>query len=229
MPESWINALNKYSYPVRFSDYKRAGEFPGFFTLDVPGDRTSTTEFEDYFRAKSNECIEPYFEVVFWVLCGKSQRFERSVDRIVDHVLDRGIAPSQLRRAVDDFVETPTKRNLSAVRHLLGIKTQVLTVALTFPAFVDPQRYAMMDMKAARWVNDNYLVQSRNRSAVLTPFRLGNTSLRYNDFDDYLNWSHWCRDTAKILTDRTTMEWRARDVEMAVFTASREGLSLNPL
>ena len=229
MPRSWIAALNRYSYPVQLSHYKRAYEFPGFFTQDIAGDRASTIEFEDYFRAKSNHCIEPYFEVLYWVLCGQSRRFQRTVNRIVDHVLDERIPPAQLRSAIDDIVETPTRDTVSELRHLLGISAEVLTVALTFPAFVDPTRYPMVDTKAADWITANYLPHNRNSTVRLTPFRFGYTSLRYNDFDNYLNWVHWCRESAGILTDRTGMEWRARDVEMAVFAAARQGLSLNPL
>jgi len=229
MPQSWITALSRYKYPVSLLDYRRSGEFPGYFTRAIAGDRASTIEFEDYFRATSRHSVEPCFEVVFWVLCGQSKRFEGSVDRIADHVTKEGIQATKLRGAIDQFVHDATTDNLSSLRALLGIKTKVLTVALTFPTFVDPARYPMMDMKAADWITANHLAHSRNRTVRLTPFKFGYTSLHYNDFDNYLNWVAWCRDTAQILTDRTTMEWRARDVEMAVFAAARQGLSLNPL
>ncbi|GAJ05736.1 unnamed protein product, partial [marine sediment metagenome] len=39
------------------------------------------------------------------------------------------------------------------------------------------------------------------------------------DFDFYLHWVYWARHTAKKLSQQTEMKWRARDVEMAVFTA----------
>lgn len=229
MPRTWITALNRYSYPVGLSDYKRADEFPGFFTRAIAGDRASTIEFEDYFRATSRHSVEPYFEVVFWVPCGQSKRFEGSVDRIVDHVTKEGIQAEELRGAIDQFVHDPTRDNLSSLRALLGIKTKVLTVALTFPAFVDPARYPMLDKKAADWITANYLPHNRNRTVRLTPFSLGYTSLRYNDFDNYLHWVGWCGETAEILTGKTDMKWRARDVEMAVFAAARLNLPLNPL
>jgi hypothetical protein len=87
----------------------------------------------------------------------------------------------------------------------------------------------MMDMKAADWITANYVGHSRDRAAALTPFKANYTSLRDNDFDNYLNWVHWCRETAEILTSRTNLQWRARDVEMAVFAAARQDLALNPL
>ena len=43
------------------------------------------------------------------------------------------------------------------------------------------------------------------------------------------SWITWCRFTARKLSQRTESPWRARDVEMAVFTAQRRKLSLTPL
>jgi len=55
------------------------------------------------------------------------------------------------------------------------------------------------------------------------------TSLRDNDFTNYLHWIAWCRECAQELTDITETRWRARDVEMAVFTAQRDRTFLNVL
>ena len=43
------------------------------------------------------------------------------------------------------------------------------------------------------------------------------------------SWIAWCRFTARELSQRTGFAWRARDVEMAVFTAQKRELSLTPL
>ncbi len=229
MPRTWTTALSRYYYPVDLSAYKRAGECPGFFTRDIAGDRASTIEFEDYFRANSEHSIEPYVEVAFWKLCGEKKRFEARVSDLADHLRGQGVTASELRRAVDLFVDKPTKVNLSVLRALLGIKTPVLALALTFPAFVGPDRFPMVDTNTARWISENSEEHSAGGGKELTGFEFGYSSLRYNDFDNYLNWVEWCRESAEILTAKTNMEWRARDVEMAVFTAAREGLSLKPL
>jgi hypothetical protein len=229
MPQSWTTARNGYNYPVRLSDYKRAGEFPGFSTREIPGDRASTIEFEDYFRANSDKHIEPYFEVVFWKMYSREGLRDQTTSRIVDHVLARGVQPSQLRQAVDRFMQASSKSTLDLLRAWLGIKMQVLPIALTFPAFVDPDRYPMIDTQTARWITANYRRHSHNTSSKLTPFELRSTSVRYEDFDNYLNWVEWYREMAETLFDRTGKEWRARDVEMAVFTAAREGLPVNAL
>ncbi len=229
MPDSWTAALKSYHYPVSLSKYGRAGEFPGFFTREILGDRASTIQFEDYSRANCDTKVEPYFEVVFWKMYSRAGLRDRVTERIVRHILGQRVQASELLRALDRFVEVPSKDALDGLRAGLGIKMRVLAIALTFPAFLDPQRYPMMDMNTARWITANYLPHSRNRTVRLTAFKFGYTSLRYSDFDNYLHWVKWCRETAEILTPRTNRNWRARDVEMAVFTAQREGLSLNPL
>lgn len=229
MPDTWTRALNDYSYPVSLPDYKRSREFPDYFTRRIPGDRASTIDFEDYFRAGSEHSIKPWIEVAFWKLCGRKKRFEARVDSLADHLRDQGVTASELCCAVDLFAAKPIKTNLSVLRALLGIKAPVLALALTYPAFVCPDQFPMVDTNTARWVSENYENHNRSRETQLTPFDIGRGVVRDSHFDSYLNWVHWCRETAKTLTARTHMDWRARDVEMAVFTAAREGLSLNRL
>ena len=229
MPETWTRAVNAYNYPVTLSDYGRASEFPNHFMRTMAGDRASTIEFENYFRANYGGSVEPYLEVVFWKLYSQANRCQKGTDRVVDHVLQTGVTAPDLRTAIDSFIGKPTEPNLSMLRALLGIKSQVLAVVLTFPAFVDPVGYPMIDRQTARWITANLSIHNRNRRNLLTPFRFRYTSLRYNDFPNYLNWVRWCREVADVLTDSTDMEWRARDIDMAVFTAARERLPLNVL
>ena len=233
MPQSWITALNRYRYPVTLCKFKGRGAFPGFFARDICGDRSSTIEFEDYFRANSDEKVEPYFEVVFRKLYTQPMVRQGTTNRIADHVSEEGVEARELRCAVDLFVEKPSKANLAVMRALLGLKTDVLATVLTLPAFVDPARYPMVDRRTAKWITSNWSTHNRKRTNRLGPFRVKEGVLRDNDFDNYLNWVAWCRETAELLTKSTNLQWRARDVEMAVFTAAptkrKKGMRLNPL
>ena len=227
--ESWINALSNYSYPVILSSYENSGQFPGHFLRDIAGDRGSTIEFEDYFRENARSSIEVYFEVIFWKLYSQKQIRYRSTRRIVDHVQGEKINPEPLHNAIECFVEEATQRNLRNIRKLLGIKTNVLAIALTFPAFLNPEKYPMIDNNVAKWVNANFISHNRYRQARLTPFAFGYTTLRDNDFGNYLSWVEWCNEMAEVLTSETDLQWRPRDVEMAVFTAKRKNLQLTPI
>ncbi|MCQ1536094.1 hypothetical protein FTO70_10465 [Methanosarcina sp. KYL-1] len=227
MPESWKKALNSYSYPVNLEDYKKAALFPSFFSEKIKGDRQSTINFENYFRELAPECIEVYFEVVFWKLYSQAHIKQSSTTRIVDSVLNEEIIAEDIWNVVQNFVRNQNRKNLGKIRDKLGITTRVLAVPLTFPAFADPERIPMIDNKVASWVNLNAEDHNRNRKDKLTLFKKNYTSLQENDFPNYLNWVSWCQEMAQVLTEMNEEKWRARDVEMAVFTAQREGINLN--
>jgi hypothetical protein len=229
MPDSWTRALNLYCYPVDLGCYQRRHEFPGFFEILIPGDRNSTIAFENHFRESALKNIAAYFEVVFWKLFSQPGRRQRSTDRIVSYVLERNIQPSDLWNAVMNFVENQSISNLRDIREMLGITANVLAIPLTFPALVCPEKIPMIDNQVAKWVNLHGAEHSVNTNNNLTNFILNQTSLRKNDFDNYLNWIAWCRENSVMLTKVTNNNWRARDVEMAVFTAQRNNLLLNPL
>jgi len=173
--------------------------------------------------------VEPYFEVVFWKMFSQGNWRDARTDSIVNHLLQNGVTASELRTAIDNFVEEPIEHNLSALRERMGIKGPFLAVALTFPAFVDPVQFPMVDRQTAKWITSNHSTHNRNRRSTLTPFKLKQGVLRDNDFQNYLDWVHWCREVAPVLTDNTDIEWRARDLDMAVFTAARQSLPLNVL
>jgi len=226
--ESWIKALNGYFYPVNLSCYENSNRFPNYFEMEITGDRDSTIAFEDYFRKNARRSIEVYFEVVFWKLYSQKQFRQKGTTRIINH-LNKRIHPESLYDAITHFVETPNKQNLKNIRELLGMKSKVLAIALTFPAFFNSEKYPMVDNNVARWVTTNFIKHNRNKQTKLTPFAFGGTSLQDNDFQNYLNWVAWCNEMAEILTDKTSIEWRPRDVEMAIFTAKRKELKLNVL
>jgi len=224
-----MKALKSYFYPVRLHDYERSDLFPNHFNNEIAGDRISTIGFENRFRENAQESVEVYLEVVFWKLYSQKRIRQGGTSRIVDYVLGNSIEPKRLYKAIRRFVEVPQKQNLQNIRDSLGIRTNVLAIALTFPAFLAPEKYPMVDNNVARWVNAHHAEHNRHRQARLTPFYLGYTSLRDNDFSNYIDWVHWCNEMAQILSERTGVIWRPRDVEMAVFTAERKNLELNIL
>lgn len=100
-------------------------------------------------------------------------------------------------------------------------------VAATFPAFFCPEDFPMVDNQIARWAKANghhHIYRNSSGMAQRPP------STDVNSVDLFvLPWYRWCQTTADILNKSTDRHWRARDVEMAVFTAQRSSLPLNPL
>lgn len=238
--QSWITALNQYSYPVQLSNYERRSSFPEFFSLNIKGDRNSTTEFENYFRINASKTIVVYFEVVFWKLYSTIVKWQKAkwkygqknpretLDNIVDYILQSKLEPTDLLRKIEKFTSEPSLLNLQDFRSLIGLKRDngSLAIALTFPAFWDPLNFPMVDRNVAEWVNSNLTEHDQNRQFRLTMFKNQGKTLQDNDFPNYLNWVNWCRETASRLTIKTTVFWRARDVEMAMFATQHSGLKL---
>ncbi|MEA1924478.1 MAG: hypothetical protein U9M95_01265 [Candidatus Altiarchaeota archaeon] len=227
MPDTWVQALKSYSYPVDLRLYERGYGFPGFFNTLIKGDRYSTIAFEGRFREKGPNELGAFFEVIFWKLYSQEGRRQKGTNRILDFVKEKEVKAGQLWDAVQGFVECQSIRNLINIRKLLGIKSRVLAVPLTLPALASPETLPMIDNQVAKWVNINYRTYSENMQNKLTPFKMNYTSLQQNDFDSYLSWIAWCRETAQILEDSTGKRWRPRDVEMAVFTAKRSKIDLD--
>lgn len=226
--ESWLEALNSYSYPVDLRDYEHKDRFLNHFKWKIAGDRKTTIAFEDYFRKNARSSIEVYCEIVFWKLYSRRRDRQQKTKRIVDHLLEENVKPELLYHCIWRFANKPTLEHLTDLRWFLGIKTDVLAVALTFPAFMYPLKYPMVDSNVARWVNANFTRQNKKMKNKLTPF-VGFSSLRDNDFENYLNWVAWCNEMASILSEKSHLKWRPRDVEMAVFTAQRNSMKLYPL
>ena len=144
----------------------------------------------------------------------------------------RGVQAAELWDAVQAFVASQTKANLSRIRGLLGITSPALPVALTLPALAAPNSLPMVDKNVAEWVNMNRAVHSAHTEAKLKCFRLNRLNespLQDRHFPSYLAWVAWCREMAKVLSTRSGFAWRPRDVEMAVFTASGKGRKLSVL
>ena len=231
MPDSWKDALQKYCYPADLRRFAAAGNHPGWFELNIcPGDPLQTLGFETRFREQALDHREAWAEVVFWKLysTGLAKAAAAAEDLLVPDV-----SAEELWVLCMAYVEKPDRVSFRAFRRKLGFTTPVVATAATFPAFIRPQVFPMVDTQIARWAIQNH---DRHRySDVGGPDLQGVESLprahvlKESHWPFVESWVEWCRFTAGELCRRTGRVWRARDVEMAVFTAQRCGLSLNPL
>jgi hypothetical protein len=229
--DSWIRALKAYSYPVDLRKYRNAKQFPSFFDMNIAGDRKSTMAFEKYYRETAPNRIEPYLEVIYWKLYSLRKGIaDREADRRLDAIRDSGTTPQRLWHTVQQFIVNQTRDNLLNIRSEFGY-TDVLAVPLTFPALASPETLPMIDMQVARWVNKNLERHNHNRTSKLTSFNTSASSLRDtgSNFVSYVNWVHWCQEVSTVLTEFDSEKWRARDVEMAVWTAQRNEIELDVL
>jgi hypothetical protein len=188
MPQTWLAALEAYKYPVELPKYERASEFPGFFERDICGNKGSTIEFEDYFRAKAPTTIKVWYEVAFWKLYRQGRK---TVTRMVKHTREYMVSAQSLWEATQDFVKAPDRPNFIKLRSLLG-QSYGMALPLTFVAFTAPDQFPMVDKKVALWVKKNGQEHSTYRDNKLVDFKSYNTRgatyFRDTDFESYLKW-----------------------------------------
>lgn len=226
MPHTWTETLLTYRYPVDLREFDDAKKYPGWFTFNSPvGDHQSTMEFEAHFREHAAEAIEPWLEVVYWKMYSQpATRGNKLVRRIAIHFEDNAITPQSLWAACRRYVADPTRQHFNSIRRLLGLKSGAIAVAATFPAFLKPDLFPMVDTRVAKWVGHCMLLHNAEDPSgprlIRPPFvDSRRTVLTMTDFPFVGHWILWCRHTARKLTVYTSSEWRPRDIEMTIFTA----------
>lgn len=241
MPETWENALQAYSYSVDLSEFKDADKYPGWFQhtdSPVTGDPEATKKFEDRFRELAPHHLEVWYEVVFWKNYSQGMARDKVTRSAIKHtgtVYDRiGVeVTSELLWSLCSHYATSRQSEVFSLLRGMLFDSGIATAA-TFPAFLDPDKFPMVDIWIARWSKANGAQHSYAKHggpSLVTYSDLGDSRLEDKDWNFVESWIDWCRYTKDILSERTERQWRARDVEMAVFTAQRsEGrITLNPL
>jgi hypothetical protein len=228
--QHWKCILDGYRHPINLSDLEGQWRLLGNLKK---GDRTETIEFENSFREQAPHHLEPWFEVVFWRLYGDKQASERA-KVIIDTLKRRGILAQDLWGACCQFIDNPGERRFKAFQKLI-VAGRHIDVAVSFPAFIAPDRFPMVDGQIAKWVRKNHeahnmFAQDTGRLLPPTYFDLAkDLSLTIFDYPFYEQWIPWCQLKSKQLTELSGSQWRARDVEVAVSTAQRTGLELPPV
>ena len=227
MPHTWRKALDAYRYPVDLKRFADAAKYPGWFDQNIhPGDRRQTMDFEAKFRKHGPDNLEAWGEVAFW----KNYAMPKARNKITRKVLARGVSGAKLWKKCNRYIENLDLKSFRKFRKLL-FEAPVVATAATFPAFVRPDKFPMVDKQITRWALEHGAEHRYPGGPALecVPDLSGGEVLRESHWPFVESWIRWCRFTACKLEKLTGETWRARDVEMAVFTAQRDGLKLNPL
>ena len=229
MPHTWKEALDAYRYPVDLKRFADAAEYPGWFDQNIhPGDRRQTMDFEAKFRKYGRDNLEAWGEVAFW----KNYTMPPARNKITRKVLAGGVSgahAADLWRECNAYV-----LGLKSFREFRSLLFEAPGVAnaAAFPAFVCPEKFPMVDKQITRWALEHGAEHRYPGGPALecVPDLSGGEVLGESHWPFVDSWIRWCRFTACKLEKLTGETWRARDVEMAVFTAQRDGrLKLNPL
>ena len=225
---TWKEALDRYRFPVDLTTFTDAADYPGWFDLTLdPGDPIQTMDFETRFREQARHHLEVWGEVVFW----KNYTMPLGRTKLTRQVLGKSsVRPAELWSSCLEYVANPNLESFKAFRSKLFGDS--IATAATFPAFIRPDQFPMVDTQITKWAVVNGELHSYARiggpNLVSAPV-LAAGVLKGIHWPFVESWMTWCRFTAWKLSQLTGQTWRARDVEMAVFTAQRIGLTLTPL
>ena len=233
MPNTWQYALGDYRYPVDCALFESASDHPGWFAHSTgEGSRAETVEFEKRFRQYGPGNPEAWYEVVFWKLFSQQNHRQRHTQSVIRRLSGETTA-SELWELTRIYVEQPCRTTFKELRQKF-FPTDVVATVATFPAFVCPEKFPMVDTHVARWAyangpKHNYVSVGGPAIVGVPEISRNRTVLYGRDWRFVSSWIAWCRFTAELLSEATQNQWRARDVEMAIFTADRIGLPLNSL
>ena len=220
--KTWDKALDSYEYPVDLTRFADTQEYQDWFKLNLDrGDLLQTMDFETRFRGLARDHLEAWAEVVFWKLYSRSM--EAAVER-ASKLLRSGVSPAHLWSSCANYMANPNIESFRAFRSKL-FRTPVVATAATFPAFICPEKFPMVDTQITRWARENSHLHRYSgiggpdleRVPALQPGAV----LKESHWQFVESWIVWCRFTARKLSQVNRRAWRARDVEMAVFTAHR--------
>lgn len=211
--ETWRAALAAYRYPVDLREYKFRADHQGWFAITMaPGSRDDTTAFESRFRENAPARLEAWFEVIFWKLASqKLIRNGTTHSMAID--LHGSSTAEQLWRACKDYTQAGSlaeaRTRFEVLHRLFSLRSRSIATVATFPAFLDPDRFPMVDTRIAKWVGRT--MDAHNRVDPLGPQLISAKSmnvkgavLTMSDFDFMCAWTHWCRHAATKLTDRSS-------------------------
>jgi hypothetical protein len=154
MPSTWTRSLLGYRYPYDLRKYIDASHYLGWFELASSiGDREGTVAFEDHFRMHAAKSIERWLEVVFWKMYSQPRgRGDRTACAVASHLRNVGTLPDSLWNTCNSFIVHPTRENFDHLRESLGLTSQSIALAATYPSFIRPDLFPMIDTRIAKWV-----------------------------------------------------------------------------
>jgi hypothetical protein len=216
---NWTEALDSYRYPVNFP--KRFSN--GFGRNLQKGNRKETMEFEAYFRKAASRSMTPWHEVIYWKMFSQGGRGRKKASDMIKYLKASHVKANDLWQRCNNYAQSFEEGDAEKTKKLFAhfvqafVKHGSIATVATFPAFLKPESFPMVDSQVANWVRDwCKTVNARHDGPKLFPPNQKD-NLTMSDFRFMESWTKWCRFKAKKL------HWRARDVEMAIFTVQRVG------
>lgn len=218
----WMASWGAYKWTVNLSKY--AAAYSGYFVDTISA--KNVTCFESRFR-EAVDSRGPYQiagEVCYWKNAGNHLSRDRITSALLDHLSDKP-KWNAFCVAVRQVCASPSLDAFRRVQEVTG-QSDGFATPLTFVSFYNPASFPMVDKHIACWWAANRdrfglaekpaFVQRKDGWIDVT-----SQAKAEQNWNAYMAWTGFCRDYAHRLGD-----WRARDVEMAVWMAQKDGTNL---
>lgn len=227
MCKSWVNASEKYSWRVDLGRFERAADYPGYFNRVIRP--ANVVAFESAFRTAVNEAgsFEIAGEVCFWKNYGAFQARNKVTQKLLTYLAERANW-DRFVRAVKQVSANPSSDSLVALQSACSQPSGFAT-PITFLAFHKPTEYPMVDKHIANWWRVHKAKYGFGDSPKFSQRNDGWIRASKQSWNAHIAWKRFCCDYAVRMTKNCGLNWRARDVEMAVWEAQKGGVSLNAL
>ena len=200
--QAWVDALEHYEYRVNLADYEQGWLGNDWTELVlIPGNREQTINLENRFRARGSNSLKSWYAVVFWKMysngLARTQRTRSVIERVTNQRLEAG----RIWDACSNSTKEGTAEAFQILLTMLSVGRRLPVVA-TFPAFMEPDRFPMVDLHVGLWVNrylEQYAGGARGLDSELVQCR-DPRKITIDYWQFYSVWINWCRTAAAVLS-----------------------------
>jgi len=233
MCNNWDKAYSKYRWRVDLEHFSKAADYPGYFNrvIITPAD---VMTFENKFRTTvdGNGSFEIAGEVCFWKNYGSAQARNRVTQKLLTHLKIQDNW-NRFVQAIKQASSDPSYGHFVDLRKACNQPRGFATL-ITFLAFYKPNEYPMVDKHIANWWVKNRAEYgygaspdfSQRNDGWIQTYTVSQTKQNWNA---YIAWEKFCNDYATRIAKNCRWNWRARDVEMAIWKVSQNSISLEVL
>ncbi|MBN2488269.1 MAG: hypothetical protein JXA98_04510 [Methanosarcinaceae archaeon] len=228
MDNNWVNALKKYNWTVNLQQFVDASIYKGYFDRTIRPD--DVVIFENRFRRAINNgsSFEIAGEVCFWKNYGNPQSRNRITTNLLSYHKEKTNWENFVR-VVKEISDNPSSDKFVSLKRACNQQNGFAT-PITFLAFYNPIEFPMVDKHIANWWIKHKETYGFRDFPDFSQRKNDDWIKSNNDnWNAYIAWKTFCCDYAKKIARNYGLNWRARDVEMAVWEAQKNGISLEVL
>ncbi|MCW3982536.1 MAG: hypothetical protein NWE96_00910 [Candidatus Bathyarchaeota archaeon] len=224
--ESWSKSREKYDWTVDLSNYPLRDAYKDFFNQLITNKNTS--EFEEKFRSSLNtNTFAVTGEVCYWKNYGSHTSRDKLTNSLLKLLEDKNNW-NEFKSRLIQLSSNPTYKNIEHFRIACGQPNGFAT-PVTFLSFYNPTLFPMVDKIIGKWWNRNKSNYWKTSASSFLQRSDGWLGLNEQNWNTYLEWTNFCRKYSSLLSLKSGMQWRARDVEIAVWEAEKRDFKLDRL